>query len=1766
MPTEHAHTDPASLGDGAAPAGGPGPAPAPGGEPRPVGDGGAPAERHHPALRRVGIGLGVLLGLLAVVAVGALVFLQTEAGRGWVEGMAVQQITNVFAEDAEVSVERVDGNFLTGARLLGLDVRRDGETVLAVDTITVDYNLTTLLRRTFSASELVVAGPALYVRQRADSTFNVAGLLRPSEDTTGTGFAVVLDAVAVRRGRAEVRWLNAERDSVHTVAGLDAVVREFSSRDGEVAGTIDGVEFVALAPFDAGRARVAGAGSFSGEALTLDRLLVSSRAGTDLSGEARLVFAGDGALPVFEADLQATPLALEDARAFAGLAVYGDPRLRLRADSDGGDLSFSLTAALDEGSLALDGVVSRTTDGPVRYQAEGTLRRFDPSQITRNPALAAEITGDLEVNLLGSSLETVTGPFSVNLRESRVGGRRVDRLDLDGSFSAGRVTFEVAGALPGAALVAEGRARPFDRVPTFQLAGTAERVDLAALLPGSGRTDQFSGDFAVVGRGATLDTFTGSVALDLDRAALDLGERELRLAALALDADIENGRAAFDADVTLADGGGRVAGTGTLDLRSDPLAYVVTDGRAQNLDLAALTGNPSQESDLTGAFTIDGRGLDPAAAAIDLTADLRDSRFGTYAIDAGQLAVELRSGVAGIDADLDFGPGGRLTAEGTARLFADPLAYDLRGTLRNLDLAVVQGVPERYSDLTGVYEVTGAGIDPQTATIDARIEITEPSSYGERLVDAADLVVSLRAGDLAVDGTLATPEGEFEIALTGRPFDESPSFAFQNTCFAGLDLSDFAASAPPTRLSGCFDGRVAGFGDLATASGEGVVTLRPSRVGEAEVEDGRVSFTLSGGALAGTADLTLASPAADEGVEEGGRLVVAFQGRPFDETPTYALRGRTETLDLAGLLDLPPDQPLRLSTTFDVEGRGTDPATLALRGSLAGGPSALGPVTLDTLRTQFALARGVLSVDTLVVDSDVVDAAGGGTIALFNESAGSAFRLAGSVESLAPLAASTEQTLGLESGAFTVAAQAEPGAPLQIVGTAEARQFVYGDYAVTGLDALVNGSWDRTAPDSVGVFDRLDGGLAASFSVLSTPQFRVQEGRAVVGLADGEATVEGSVRVDEGRDLEFYARLDPGVSPPTVLVERGRFSIGETTWALRQPARVTSSEAGLTVRGLLLSTEDGASQIAADGVIDFDGEQNFIVTAEDVAVGGLTDLVGFDALGGEVSATLVLSGPAAAPLIDGTVAIDGLTSQGEPVGALAAEVAYADGRLDLDAVLTHVDGEALTIDGFVPLQFSLAGEAGAREVRDDAGVRFEARADAFPIAWAQPFVEDRFGYTDLGGTLALDLVVTGTQETPRLEGSARLTDGRLGVEATGRVYEPIQAAVAFRNDRIVLEDVRILGEDGQTALAVRGDVRLRELSVGELDLTIVPQDFVAINTRTYDGLVLDAGSAPLRLTGTLERPVLRGSVVLAEGDIYLTDELVPPELEPVELTDVQIRELESRFGRVITARDTAVSRFTQALDYDLTVEIRRNVWLRSEAGIPFDIEFEGDLQAARAAFADESRLYGQIDIVRGTVETFNRQFEVDRGTLTFNGPALGAYVDLEADLDVRLPGTVAGRSSVVITLAATGRFDEDLTIRLGSNPPLEQADIVSLIATGQFASQVVGTNALVGAGSGVLLGRASSVIEGFASETFGVELVQIDYDGNDLVLKIGDYVGNQAFWTAGYVYQTGGSQQGEERLPYIFTLDYFLKQWLTAQTELSGQRGLGGGLSFEQAW
>ena len=1713
-----------------------------------------------------GVGRGVLI--VVAVALGlvllAALLLQTEFGRKKVENIAVDQIQHLLSDSATVSVQRIGGNFLTGARLIGLEIVDRGETAITLDTVEVDYTLATLLEKRLSIEDLYIAGLTVEARQAEDSTWNIVRIFTPADasDTTATssGFVIAIDAVDLVRARADVRFYSPRRDSVLSVDGLNARILDFTTGgpDG-LEGTLDTLWATAVPPApatgEASPVRLAGAGAFTAAQTRIDALLANS-ADSDVRASGVLDY-GDAERPLtFDLDVQASPLAFSDVRAFAPVEVYGTVDLRMQAQGTPEDIIARVDAEFREGgALDLNGVFSAGTDGPVRYAAEGTVRDLDPGRILGNPSLAGDLTGDLDIDLSGASLREIDGRVDLEMRASSFAGQQIQRLDLVSTFEDGLADFTLGGAVPGGKLLARGTARPFEDVPSYDVRGELNDIDLARLLNDPSQSGRFSGTFAVEGRG--IDPQQALATASFTLGPTQYGEIDLDRAQVT--AALQRGEVRYNADLDFSDGDGSIVAQGTVRPFADVLSYRVDEGRVQNFDLAAVTGDTTH-TDLTGTFALSGSGTDPRSLALDVAANLRDSRYDRYAINAADVSANLRGGTLTFDVEGDLAEIGRIDAVGTARPFAEPLTYQARGNVYNLDLAALSGDPGQSSDLTGAFDVTGTGTDPETLALDLRLDLRD-SRFRQQQITNGTVTGTLRRGtlDLAVDAT--TPEGALTFAVTGRPFGENPTILLNEGSFRGVNLALVLDNpALQTDLNGRLEFDASGF-DPQFSTMSGRVVLLPSRINGSQIDAGTVQFDLDQGYAEASAALDFAQ----------GEAAFTFTGRPFDELATYDAEGALDSLDVAALFGDSQAERTSVNLRFDVQGQGFDPATASIQGSLRGGRSRLVGATIDTLRTAFALSESVLRLDGFELRSSFADATGEGQIALFEAQQTQQTQLTfdAEIKDTAPLNPFLDQPLTLEQGELAGTVSGQPGQPLRLDVRASAQQVAYGEVGISTLDAQVNGEYvgglagaDSTAADSTAFGLGFLGTARVEFGFLSLPSLRIDGGDIDLTYDGEHLAASGEIGVDRRRDLSFRLRTDLNPEQQTVTLEAFSFRVDGDQWQLLQESTISYGQQ-YRFRNFLLYSDD--QQIAVDGVVDFEGEQNLVLTVEQFDAGIVTDLIGYDGVGGILSTTLVLSGPAASPVIDGTLRVDSLVSGGQNVGSLDMDVDYDTFRLNLDALLTHVSGRTLRADGYLPLDFTLGGEVS--EAAPSADVNFTVRADSFPVAWAEPFLPPET-FTEIGGALDIDLAITGTQADPQLSGDALLADGRLGVIALGRTIRDVMIPLTFDGNTIRVREASA-GADNNGSLLAEGTITFPKLSLGELAIAIEMNDFRVIDTPTYQDLRLTTREGPLLFQGTTDLPRLTGAFTLDSGDIYLTEELTGPDIAEVELTDAQIQRIEATFGTRVTEADTARSVFVQNLALDLDININRNVWLRSRQNPVFDIEFIGTLLVQKAP-GGENQLFRSIEVTRGRFALYGRNFDITRGLLTFNGPVSETIIDIEAAF--RVPARQGPGTEAVINLNFAGRLgaegeqaEDGLELTLSADPSMENTDIISYIATGRPAGEAFQGGA---GASNLAVSQLASIVEGLAANSLGLDVVEVTQrpDGA-IVATFGTYLTSRLFASVSPVLTPAPSSnrtEGEAR--FEAALEYQLLNWLLMSLEQRNQGGTGGTAQIELSY
>ncbi|PSQ89752.1 MAG: DUF490 domain-containing protein, partial [Bacteroidetes bacterium QS_8_64_10] len=520
------------------------------------------------------------------------------------------------------------------------------------------------------------------------------------------------------------------------------------------------------------------------------------------------------------------------------------------------------------------------------------------------------------------------------------------------------------------------------------------------------------------------------------------------------------------------------------------------------------------------------------------------------------------------------------------------------------------------------------------------------------------------------------------------------------------------------------------------------------------------------------------------------------------------------------------------------------------------------------------------------------------------------------------------------------------------------------------------------------------GTVRAEAGYFSLPTLTIENTDLRSRFSDTSATFTLDMRVDKHRDLTASGQLDLRPGRERLQVDSLQMNLAGDRWQLSQPASISYSDNRYRVSNLLVYADD--QQIALDGVVDPDGEQNLVFTVEQFEVGAVADLLDYQGLSGTLSGSISLTGPAAAPEADGTLMLD-LKSYGETAGDLRLQLAYADQRLSVDALLANQDASTLHAEGYVPVDLRIApGDSAAQGVQVRTSetaateqVNLTVQADSFAVDWIRPFLQPNT-VENLDGRIEADVQVGGTFGSPQLTGSASFVNGRFELPQFGVAYRDIEVETQLADNQMTVE--RFALRTGNGSLTGSGTINLANLTLGEFDLQGRMNEFRAIDTREYSATL----DGDLSLNGTTQQPVLRGDIDVLSADIYIGQSTGGgAALEQVQLTDTDVRQLESSFGLRLSERDTTSFDFYQALDMQLDVNLQRDTWLRQRINPEINIQLTGNLNAQKQPY-NEINLYGTIDAVgqRSYVEVAQRRFEITEGVVRFNGDPANPTLDV----------------------------------------------------------------------------------------------------------------------------------------------------------------------------
>lgn len=465
-------------------------------------------------------------------------------------------------------------------------------------------------------------------------------------------------------------------------------------------------------------------------------------------------------------------------------------------------------------------------------------------------------------------------------------------------------------------------------------------------------------------------------------------------------------------------------------------------------------------------------------------------------------------------------------------------------------------------------------------------------------------------------------------------------------------------------------------------------------------------------------------------------------------------------------------------------------------------------------------------------------------------------------------------------------------------------------------------------------------------------------------------------------------------------------------------------------------------------------------------------------LSGRVYGSASVSNRAGAPELRSSLRIEQPTFQGFRQRR-ARWVARADASsLSSELVLEQLAGRArIAVSGPWRWNGSFTPSLALNQLRASV------QTHHFDLQALEPFLPD--AARGIGGQLDADVRLSPTEAArDRVSGRVRWSDGSIYLAGIGQRFHDLELdAQLAPSGRFVLEHLSARAALGR--LEASGEAQLDGWSLrsAQLDLLIPPRDPFPI---TMQGVTVATASGSARVEAhgaSTPDPGLPSQLKLSVPSLRVTlPRQAPPDVQELAADPTIHKGTYLEPGRFVTLplppympqqdRRTAAR---PAPSPRVEVELGDDVWV--ERGTTLKVKVTGDLSLELGA---ETTASGQLQLPRGTIDVQGREFQLERGELTFlkdqppSNPTVLARAVYEAPEGTRVYAEFVGP-------VKTG----NLTLR--SEPPLRDDQILSLLLfgspDGSFGASTGGSvsESALAAGGSVLTQGLNAELQRFTS-------------------------------------------------------------------------------------
>ncbi len=548
------------------------------------------------------------------------------------------------------------------------------------------------------------------------------------------------------------------------------------------------------------------------------------------------------------------------------------------------------------------------------------------------------------------------------------------------------------------------------------------------------------------------------------------------------------------------------------------------------------------------------------------------------------------------------------------------------------------------------------------------------------------------------------------------------------------------------------------------------------------------------------------------------------------------------------------------------------------------------------------------------------------------------------------------------------------------------------------------------------------------FADVTNGGFTLSTGRAKVALRGENGTVQAVAHGQKG--IPFDLAVNGQIAPNLYTVAlKGKVQGAE--FHLAHPARIHQLGSSWTLDSTTVVSGSGRLDIAGTfgggyrvqaRLDDFDLTL-VNVFAPDAGVSGRADgAVDFTQTGGQYptahanlkignftrSSAAVVSTPVDL-VIDG--ALDpSLSPQKNYARAVVREGAAVVGRMQL-ALAPSGDGNWMH-------NLQTAGVSGGIRYNGPAAVLFSLSGQ---------------GGQQLNGPIAVAADISGRLDAPRLTGLVKARSLTYDNDSFGTRISNLALDGHFNNDKLELTSFSGTAGSG----TVKGS--------GWLSLSAADRFPLQLHVDLRDARLARSDQIDSTVSGTLDLTNSKADGAWIKGDLRL------PALRytVVRQGAAEVNQLDGvrhKGYRPVTAVAAADGPAPRLWNLDIRARADNQVFI---SGMGLDSEWRMNLHLVGTTL--DPRVEGEMESVRGFYEFAGREFDIDTGTIRFNGGAL-----TNPEISLTASGTVKDVTGIITVSGSAQRPD----ISFSSTPSLPQDEVLSRMLFGESVTNLSATEAL----------------------------------------------------------------------------------------------------------